>query len=83
MDTDESLSLSSSNDLDTEEVKGMSRRDCDCTTSGGRCMYTGDYQCWFSGGASIVECNQAGEWTLISKCGGTCKTLHNDRPYCL
>ena len=68
----------------TEEVEQISRReDCDCVTSGGRCMHTGDYQCYFSGGASIVQCNLAGKWTLLSKCDNTCKTLHNDRPYCL
>ena len=65
------------------EKEEKPREDCDCVTSGGRCMHTGDYQCYFSDGPSIVQCNQAGKWTLVSKCEGTCKTLHNDRPYCL
>ena len=80
-DSDVLLSICSSG---TDEVEQISRReDCDCVTSGGRCMHTGDYQCHFSDGPSIVQCNLAGKWTLVSKCDDTCKTLHNDRPYCL
>ena len=61
----------------------MSRRDCDCTTTDGRCLPTGAYQCFFEEGeTSIVTCTLAGEWTLLAKCDRTCKTLSNDVPYC-
>ena len=58
-------------------------RSSGCSTTTGRGVDFGNYQCWFENGASIVQCVEPGKWTLVSKCDDTCKTLHNDRPYCL
>ena len=68
--------------LDTDKLLTRIVRDCVCKTTTGRCVSQGNYQCYFVNGASIVQCVH-GVWKLVSKCDGTCKTLHNDRPYCL
>jgi len=65
------------------QVINRLRRDCACTTTTGRCMPYGSYQCWFQNGASVVQCVHGGKWTLLAKCDGTCQSLGNDRPYCL
>lgn len=58
------------------------RRACDCWTTTGRCMPYGSYQCYFSGGASIVQCVGGNKWVEIGKCPSSCKSYGNDQPYC-
>ena len=69
----------------TLELERTIRRPCTCRTSSGRCMSIGARQCWFNGrnNASIVECNNEGEWKMTTQCIHMCQTLQDDRPHCL
>ncbi|UJR08443.1 hypothetical protein I4U23_012713 [Adineta vaga] len=58
------------------------RRQCDCTTTTGRCVPRGKYECYFVNGASIVQCVGGNQWITIGKCPSSCRSWGNDQPYC-
>ncbi|CAF1524916.1 unnamed protein product [Adineta ricciae] len=66
----------------SNESHARLRRSCDCWTSTGRCVSYGDYQCWFQGGAWVVQCLGDGHWEKIRRCRSGCKRTHSDRALC-
>jgi hypothetical protein len=67
---------------DTPNQPARWRRACDCTTTTGRCVPYGNYQCYFANGASIVQCVGGNRWVTIGQCPSSCRSFSNDQPYC-
>lgn len=57
--------------------------NCACKTMDGICFAIGEQQCYFIGGARIVECVSGGKWESAKKCRRNCDSRESGRvPFC-